>query len=181
MHGKLTVITGPMFSGKTEKLIHLIRIASDTGKLVVAYKPRIDNRYADDKIVSHSKLSFPAHAIINNHTIQSSLAAPHRPVGLVAIDEVQFFGPWMVEEALSLLQRGIDVMVSGLDLTYQGHPFGIMPELLCLADEIHKLAATCAKCGARATRSYRTAASAAAVLVGGAEAYEPRCLGCFSP
>ncbi len=179
MHGKLTVITGPMFSGKTEKLIHLIRIESDSGKLIEAFKPRIDNRYANDRIVSHSKLSFPAHAILSNESYASLVGT--LPVNLVAIDEIQFFAPWIVEEILNLLKRGIDVMTSGLDLTFQGHPFGVMPELLCLADEIHKLGATCAKCGLPATRSQRTVAVQSDVLVGGAEAYEPRCLSCFQP
>lgn len=177
MHGKLTVITGPMFSGKTERLIARLTEAYDSGKPVAAFKPKIDNRYSEDTIISHSKLAFPAKAIdVEGRVWMGHLAAMHEFVG---IDEVQFFKPWIVEEVLNLLRRGLDVVVSGLDLTFSGHPFGVMPELLCLADEIHKLGATCAKCGSMANRTFRTATSTDAVLVGGAESYEPRCLGCF--
>lgn len=179
MSGVFTVITGPMFSGKTESLIRLIRLASDSGKLVRAFKPRIDTRYVVDKIVSHSKLEYPALLLPTEKTLSTELVGDFPPVNLVAVDEVQFFGPWLVEQVLAVLLRGIDVIAAGLDLTYQGHPFGIMPELLCLADEIHKLGASCAKCGRRATRSHRTVAVDAAVLVGGAESYEARCLECF--
>jgi thymidine kinase len=179
VHGKLTVITGPMFSGKTETLIKVLANGSRRGGPLAAYKPAVDNRYAVDAIVSHSKKSFIAKALSLEEP--RALASEHPARALVGIDEVQFFRPWMVEEILRLLHCDIDVTVSGLDLTYQGQPFGIMPELLCLADEIHKLWAICAKCGLRASRTYRTAPVPAgeSVLVGGAEAYEARCLGCF--
>ncbi len=180
MHGKLTVITGPMFSGKTEKLIRLIRQESDSGKSIEVFKPKVDDRYAEDRIVSHSKLSVPAKPLLNPSSEQANEhLVTVASVNLVAFDEVQFFGRWVVEETSYLLQRGIDVMTSGLDLTFQGHPFGVMPDLLCLADVVYKLSATCARCGLPANRSFRTAPWEGAVLVGGSESYEPRCLGCF--
>lgn len=177
VRGQLTVFTGPMFSGKTEKLIEILTAKRAAGQVVAAFKPKLDNRYSEDTITSHSKLAFPAQAVsVEDPLWLGHLTAMH---DLAGIDEVQFFGPWIVGEITNLLVRGLDVVVSGLDLTFRGEPFGPMPQLLCLADEIHKLGATCARCGGRANRSQRTAASSDAVLVGGAESYEPRCLGCF--
>lgn len=164
-----------MFSGKTEKLIELLSETADLGGSVKAFKPKIDNRYATMEIASHSKLGFPAEPL----SVHGPSPFQGVQADLVGIDEAQFFEPWLIEDVLGLVRRGINVIASGLDLTFSGHPFGIMPELLCLADEIHKLGATCAKCGRPANRSYRTADSTAAVLVGGAESYEPRCLDCF--
>ena len=166
-----------MFSGKTEKLIERLHAAVSSGQIVAAFKPELDSRYSSNDIVSHSRRAFPATSIdVNQRIWLGHVCATH---DLVGIDEVQFFGPWIVDEVSNLLVRGIDVVVSGLDLTFKGEPFGSVPQLLCLADEIHKLGATCAKCGKPANRSQRTVESSDAVLVGGEEAYEPRCLGCF--
>jgi thymidine kinase len=166
-----------MFSGKTERLVERLIQATDHKHVVVALKPRLDDRYANDAIISHSGKSFPAQPIDTKEPCWlGCFTSMH---DLVGIDEVQFFGPWIVPQIENLLVRGVDVTVSGLDLTYKAEPFGVMPQLLCFADVIHKLCATCAKCGAPANRSRRTVESDAAVLVGGKEAYEPRCLGCF--
>jgi thymidine kinase len=164
-----------MFSGKTERLIHDLTSRAAAGKVVVAFKPLIDNRYSDSSIASHSKQTFPATAI--HVETPADLGPPVTDV--IGIDEVQFFGEWVVKRIQVSLRRGLDVVVSGLDLTYLDTPFGVMPELLCYADDVVKLRAICAKCGDPATRSFRTSTTVGPILIGGAEAYEPRCLACF--
>jgi thymidine kinase len=185
MPGQLTVITGPMFAGKTEALLHVIREATDLGKTVCAFKPRVDDRYSKDKIVSHSKQSYPATVIAGDVPLLSVFMG-HRHIDLVAVDEVQFFEHQLVEEIPDILETGRSVVVSGLDLTYEGRPFGIVPELLALADNVVKLSAKCARCGDKATRTYRTALTHSKyagpsdpAFIGGAETYEPRCFDCF--
>lgn len=176
MSGSLTVFCGPMFSGKTEGLIRALTILRSNGLQVVALKPKIDNRYSDADILSHSKKAFPAEAIPTEERVDLSYLQECNAVG---IDEVQFFGPWLIDEIKNLLAQGVDVSVSGLDLTFKGEPFGIMPHLLCLADDVFKLMSTCSKCSGMANRSHRKGSSGDAILVGGAESYEPRCLDCF--
>jgi thymidine kinase len=177
MHGRLEVYTGPMFSGKTEGLIRRLREQEGRGHLVAAFKPSIDNRYGSGGITSHTGGTFAAQAIsVKERIMLSDLSN----VDIVGIDEAQFFDPWLVDEVRGLLWAGADVVMSGLDLNCWGEPFGAMPQLLCLADVVHKLSAICGKCGAPANRSRRIAESRADVLVGGKEAYEPACLRCFS-
>lgn len=174
MRGRLEVISGPMFSGKTEELISRLRIAQGMGRMTKAYKPKIDGRYADDAIVSHKGNRFEAMPIESYTRIE----ADYEVIGL---DEVQFYEPGVVAHLMKLVRKGVRVIASGLDLTYLGEPFGPMPTLLSLADHVQKLHATCTKCGSEACRSQRIARSNAEILVGGAEAYEPRCLSCFDP
>lgn len=177
MSGTLTVFTGPMFSGKTESLIHSLLTLEKLGLQVIALKPKLDKRYSKKDIASHSKKFFPAEPLVT--TSRKDLGCYIGKYNTVGIDEVQFFDLWIVDEIKNLLANDVNVTVSGLDLTFKGEPFGVMPTLLCLADDVHKLMATCSSCGGLANRSHRTATSGAAVLVGGAEAYEARCLDCF--
>ncbi len=177
MSGTLTVFTGPMFSGKTEGLIRSLVILKSSGRQVVALKPLLDKRYSESDLLSHSKQFFPAEAIPTVEPKDLSYLIPD--YDMVGIDEVQFFGAWIVEEIKNLLHNDVHVTVSGLDLTFKGEPFGVMPYLLCLADDVHKLMSTCSQCKGLANRSHRTVSSGDAVLVGGAESYEPRCLDCF--
>lgn len=177
MSGSLTVFCGPMFAGKTEGLINALITLKSSGQQVVALKPLLDKRYSEGDLLSHSKKFFPAEAIPTEEPRNLSYLIPD--YNMVGIDEVQFFGAWIVDEIKNLLSHDVHVAVSGLDLTYKGEPFGVMPHLLCLADEVHKLMSTCSQCKGLANRSHRTVSSGDAVLVGGAESYEPRCLDCF--
>jgi thymidine kinase len=172
MSGRLEVVTGPMFSGKTERLIERLKVAQSLGHTVKAYKPKIDGRYATDAIVSHKGRRFEASPVD-----VTEIEGCHDTIGL---DEGQFFGDPVVEVVTRLVQKGVRVIISGLDLNCWGEPFGPMPTLLSLADDVMKLRATC-KCGADASRSQRIVSSAEAILVGGSESYEPRCLSCFDP
>ena len=185
MHGRLTVVTGCMFAGKTDKLIEIL---DKDPRQAAVFKPTLDRRYSTEEVVSHSGKRLEANLLPQEggaeplwRLLEDTTRGEDEPwFKLVGIDEVQFLGPWIVEEVVKLLLFNVDVVVSGLDLTFKGEPFGVMPQLLCYADVVHKLCATCSQCGAPATRSFRTAVSADAVLVGGAESYEPRCLTCFS-
>lgn len=172
----LTVFTGCMFAGKSEALILALQREMAEGRKVLAVKPSLDNRYSESEVVSHSGYRIPA----LNLDIQAPFECPP-DIEVVGVDEVQFFGPLMVEAITRLLQRGVKVLVSGLDLTAKGEPFGVMPQLLCLADTVTKLRATCARCGGSASRSQRTIVSTETVVVGGTSAYEPRCVRCFTP
>lgn len=164
-----------MFAGKTEELVRRVRAFEERGRKVQVYKPSLDTRYSVTEVVSHSGVRIAAHPIPVD-------PLPEIPVGdVIAFDEVQFFGPSLVGVVETLLRQGATVLVSGLDLTSGGEPFGIMPALLSLADEVKKLRATCSRCGSPANRSQRLVAADGEVWIGGAEAYEPRCRTCFSP
>lgn len=153
------------------------------GRTVEVFKPRIDTRYSEDEVVSHAGLRISAR-ILDEVPQFTAESAPN----VVGIDEAQFFGDHVVSVVESLLKLGSRVIVSGLDLTYQGKPFHPIPHLLALADEVVKLHAVCARCLGNASRSYRLVESPAEspsdgtnpIFVGGAESYEPRCLACFN-
>ena len=183
--GWLEVICGCMFAGKTEELIRRINVLSYAKKKIVIFKPRIDNRYSDTKIVSHSGASVDCIVVDNSHDILAYVNS-HNDVEVVAIDEVQFFDEKIVNVCDYLADLGKRVMVAGLDKDFRGEPFGVMPELLTRAEFVTKLTAVCAKCGAPATRTQRLINGKPAsfndpiVLVGATEHYEPRCRHCHS-
>jgi thymidine kinase len=164
-----------MFAGKTEELVRRIRDAEEQRLSVRVYKPSIDTRYGVNEIVSHSGVRIPATPIPIDPLPEIDSAE------VVAFDEVQFFGPTLLPVVERLLHAGNRVIVTGLDLTAAGEPFGIVPTLLALADEVTKLSATCSRCGEPANRSQRLISVEGQVWIGGAEAYEPRCRDCFSP
>src|SRR5574341_1552262 len=153
--GWLEVITGSMFSGKSEELIRRVRRAQIARQKVQLFKPRLDARYSDAEIVSHSEM--------------------------VAIDEGQFFVPSIVEVADTLANRGLRVIVAGLDQDYRGRPFEPMPQLMAIAEHVDKTLAVCVRCGAPANRSQRLVPTQDRVVVGGAGQYEARCRRCFNP
>jgi thymidine kinase len=170
--GRLEVLTGPMFAGKTSALMAKVRAARDVGLRVGVFKPHTDTRVSASEIRTHAGDRMEAiWAAPDGSTLPDDL-------DLVALDEAQFYTFEIVPRVLSLLGRGTTVIAAGLDLTSKEEPFGPMPALLALADEVVKLTAMCA-CGGRATRSYRKAASKATVLIGGADTYEARCKTCF--
>nr|WP_275939216.1 thymidine kinase [Polyangium spumosum] len=176
--GSVEVITGSMFSGKTEELIRRIKRAILARQRVQAFKPRIDDRYDAHRIVSHEAVSVEAVAVGTSASIEERVLDE---TDVVAIDEAQFFDRGIVEVCDKLANRGLRVIAAGLDQDYLGRPFPPMPELMAIAEEVTKVHAVCAVCGGPASRSQRLIPQATTVLVGGAESYEARCRGCFEP
>jgi thymidine kinase len=178
--GWLEVVCGPMFSGKSEEMIRRLRRAEIAGQRVVILKPRIDDRYDATDIVSH------AGARMRAVPISSAEDVPERAEGfdVVAIDEVQFLDHAIVAHALDLANRGVRVVVAGLDQDFRRLPFGPMPDLLSHAEFVDKLQAVCHRCGGPATTTQRLVDgqpapySGETVVVGAAEQYEARCRGC---
>ena len=179
--GWIEVISGCMFAGKTEELIRRINVLSYAKKNIIVFKPKIDNRYSDSEIVSHSGAKVPCLVVEKAQDILKKIEADTE---VVAIDEVQFFDKDIVEVCEYLADKGIRVMVAGLDKDFRGESFGEMPELLTRAEFVTKLTAVCAKCGAPATRTQRLVNGKPAgfedpiVMVGADESYEPRCRHC---
>ena len=179
--GWIDAICGGMFSGKTEELIHRIKRAQIARQKVQIFKPLIDDRYSPDQVASHSELRIDARVIQNPEEILSLLEDNTRIVG---IDEAQFFKPMIVEICHRLANRGLRVIVAGLDLDYRGMPFGPMPLLMATAEMVTKMSAICTSCGNPASRTQRLedrTADRDQVLVGATEFYEARCRRCFEP
>jgi thymidine kinase len=174
--GWIEVIVGSMYSGKTEELIRRLRRAQIARQKVEIFKPRIDDRYARDQIVSHSDQRIPSRAVKNARDV---LRFAHE-AQVIGIDEGQFLGPGLVSVCQTLAARGKRVIVAGLDQDYLGRPFEPMPELLATAEYITKTLAICVVCGAPANRTYRKVRRAGRVVVGGADLYEARCRRCFA-
>ena len=167
-----------MFSGKSEELIRRVRRAQIARQKVQIFKPRVDARYADDHIVSHSEMKLPSQVVEKACEIPP-LVAPDTEV--VGIDEGQFFDQSLVQVADALANRGLRVIVAGLDQDYRGRPFEPMPQLMAVAEYVDKTLAVCMRCGAPANRSQRLVHAADRVVVGGAGEYEARCRACFQP
>ena len=173
-HGAIEVICGPMFSGKTEELIRRVKRAQIAKQRVQIFKPAIDVRYDETKVVSHSSQQIHSEPVDSSIEILMKLKDSTR---IVAIDEVQFFDDDIVKVVSKLAARGYRVICAGLDLDYKAIPFGPMPMLLALADQVQKIQAICTVCGAPATRSQRLSDSQQKVLLGEADKYEARCRG----
>lgn len=185
--GRLEVICGSMFSGKTEELMRRLRRAEFAKQNVLTIKHVIDNRKNHSCIVSHDGKERLACAIENAYdSIQGITTLADNSINVVGIDEVQFFPKEIVDVVMRLVQGGKRVIVSGLDLDFRGEPFGIMPDLLSLADEVTKLKAICVLCGKEAHHSQRILNGKPAsyddpvIMVGASESYEARCRDCFS-
>ena len=174
--GTVEVITGSMFSGKTEELIRRLKRALLARQRVQAFKPRIDDRYDPTRIVSHQAVSVDAVAVSTSASLEERV---DEETQVIAIDEAQFFDRGIVEVCERLANRGIRVIAAGLDQDYLGRPFAPMPELMAIAEEVTKVHAVCTVCGGAASRSQRLIPQAETVLVGGAECYEARCRLCF--
>jgi thymidine kinase len=176
--GWIEVITGSMFSGKSEELIRRLRRAQIARQRVQIFKPEIDGRYSQEHIVSHSDMRIDAELVRNADAILDRLLPRTEVVG---IDEGQFFDVRLVAVANLLANSGKRVIVAGLDTDYLGQPFEPMPQLLAVAEYITKTLAICMRCGNPANHTQRLVASTDRVVVGGAEAYEARCRKCFEP
>lgn len=177
-YGRLEVITGPMFCGKTDELIRRLRRATIARQNVVVFKPGFDLRYEKEKVKSHAGNEYDA------IPIESASEIPQRldnDVTVVAVDEAQFFREDIAQVCQDLVDRGLRVIVAGLDMDFRGEPFGHMPTLLAQAEEVDKLYAICMECGEKATRTQRLVDGEPAdyndpvVIVGAAEMYEARC------
>ncbi len=172
--GWIEVICGSMFSGKTEELIRRLKRVKIANLKAEIFKPAIDIRYDEVKIVSHDENKVHSTPVSNSQNIL--LLA--QDANVVGIDEAQFFDPEIVKVCEELAVRGMRVIVAGLDMDYKGNPFGPMPQLLAIADYITKLHAICVKCGNIANVSYRKVQSGGQVLLGEKDLYEPRCRVC---
>lgn len=175
--GWIEVITGCMFSGKTEELIRRLNRARYARQTVVIVKPRIDARYAPDSVVSHSRQELRAIAIDEAQEIFEHAAN----VDVVGIDEAQFLGAPLVPVVERLANEGRRVIIAGLDQDFLGRPFEPMPHLMAVAEYVTKNLAICMRCGNPADRSQRLVRREATVVVGGTETYEARCRRCFDP
>ncbi len=179
--GRIELICGSMFSGKTEELIRRLRRAQIAKQTVQVFKPAIDNRYHGEKVTSHNGMNFEALPVASAAEIRQALEAE---TTVVAIDEVQFFDPGIVELCEELAHEGKRVICAGLDTDFRGVPFGPMPDLMARAEEVAKLHAICVVCGEDASRTQRlidgqpAAYDDPVVLVGAAEVYEARCRQC---
>lgn len=174
--GCIEVVCGSMFSGKTEELIRRIRRAQFANQKIAIFKPAIDTRYSDVKVVSHD-----AHSVVSEPVSDASvmLAVPD-DVEVVGVDEAQFFGENLVEVCQELANRGKRVIVAGLDTDFLGKPFGPMPALMAVAEDVQKVHAICVKCGALANHSHRLNKSEDLVLLGVQDIYEPLCRECYN-
>jgi thymidine kinase len=176
--GWIEVVCGPMFSGKSEELIRRLRRAEIARQRVQIFKPRIDERYSGDHIVSHSELRIRSEAVKDAAEMMERVDLRTEIIG---IDEAQFLGPEAVDAVVRLADMSKRVIIAGLDTDYLGRPFHPMPELLAVADEITKTLAICMQCGNPAKHTQRLVLSEELVVVGAAGMYEARCRRCFEP
>ena len=169
--GILTVLTGPMFAGKTDTLITMASALEDDARKV--YYPEIDTRYEAGYVTAHNGRKVLAEPV--DLRLEKVEGAQN-----VFLDEAQFLTDVAaLDKVISLIRAGSNVVVAGLDLDYHEKPFGLMPQFMVRANKVLKIRGICAHCGDPSTRTYRTSKKRAIVLVGGEEAYEPRCLDCF--
>jgi thymidine kinase len=176
--GWIEVITGSMFSGKSEELIRRLRRAQIARQKVQIFKPVVDNRFGDDHIVSHSEMRIASENVRSSAEI---LQGVHEETEVVGIDEGQFFDAGLPAVCNTLADSGKRVIVAGLDQDYLGRPFEPMPQLLAIAEYITKTLAICVVCGDPANHTQRLVASSDRVLVGASGLYEARCRRCFDP
>jgi thymidine kinase len=175
--GRLEVICGPMFAGKTTELMRRIGHAESLGLAVAVLRPSRDTRSMHDSIETHDGQRHQA-----RETLHAGLVAAHAgSAPVIAIDEAHFFGEPLLQPCMALVAEGRRVIVAGIDLDHFGLLFEPFPALLAAAHEVVRLQGTCARCGAPSTRTQRLVASTARIVVGGAESYEPRCAACFAP
>ncbi|MCM1372716.1 MAG: thymidine kinase [Bacteroides sp.] len=174
--GRIEVICGSMFSGKTEELIRRMKRAIFARQKVEIFKPSLDTRYSEEDIVSHEGNSIPSTPIDSS----ASILLMSQGYDVIGIDEAQFFDPHIVDVCNQLANQGIRVIVAGLDLDFKGKPFGPMPDLLAIADEVSKVHAICVRCGALAYVSHRLVDVDKQVLLGEKLEYEPLCRECYA-
>jgi thymidine kinase len=175
-YGVVEVICGSMFSGKTEELIRRLKRAQFANQKIQIFKPTVDNRFSETDVVSHDLHSFPCTPIKDPERM---LKVPD-DVEVIGIDEAQFFDDSIVEVCQKLADSGKRVIIAGLDMDYQGKPFGPMPALMAIAEDVQKVHAICVRCGNLANRSHRLTGSRKLVVIGEKDVYEPLCRNCFN-
>lgn len=175
--GWIEIVTGCMFSGKSEELIRRLKRAQIANQSVVCFKPKKDDRYADEQVVSHDKNAQESIPIEDSREI---LQHVEQFTNVVGIDEAQFFDEEIVNITQKLALTGKRVVVAGLDLDFRGMPFGPMPALMAVAEYVTKVHAICPHCGNLATHSYRLSEETETVVIGEKDKYEPRCRMCYS-
>ncbi len=173
--GRIEVVCGSMFSGKTEELIRRMKRAKFARQKVEIFKPALDTRYSEEEVVSHDS----NHILSTPIESSASILLLATDVDVVGIDEAQFFDEELVTVCNELARRGTRVIVAGLDMDYMGKPFGPMPALMAIADDVTKVHAICVRCGSLAYVSHRTVESDKLVLLGEKAEYEPLCRECY--
>jgi thymidine kinase len=179
--GRIEVIVGPMFSGKSEELIRRLKRARIARQRVACFKPDIDLRYHRTAIASHSSQTHEAMTVANVERLREELYPQLKDVEVIGIDEAQFFDDGIIPLSMELVHLGKRVLIAGLDTTFTAEPFGPIPALMAIADEVTKLSAVCMQCGAPAIHTQRLGQSQELVVVGAAGLYEARCRACFKP
>lgn len=175
--GRMELVCGPMFAGKTTMLIKRLRAAREAGEAVVVVKPARDTRYGVERIVTHDGAALDARPIRTTAELIPAVAA----ATVVGVDEAHFFDASLAEECQLLSRRGVRVIVAGVDLDHRGCWFDVMAALRRIADEVTCVEAVCARCGTPARFTQRLVAGDDRIIVGGAGDYEPRCERCFQP
>ncbi len=174
--GCIEVICGSMFSGKTEELIRRLKRAQFAKQKIEIFKPTVDKRYSDLDVVSHDLHKIPC-TPIKDPARMLNVAAD---VEVVGVDEAQFFDESLVQVCQTLANRGVRVIVAGLDTDYLGKPFGPIPGLMAIAEDVQKVHAICVRCGNLANHSHRLSRSKKLVVLGEKDVYEPLCRECFN-
>jgi thymidine kinase len=173
--GWIEVIAGSMFSGKTEELIRRIRRAQYAQQKVEIFKPAVDTRYSKEDVVSHNEISIQSTAVTSANTILMLT----QDADVIGIDEAQFFDEGIIDVCNELANQGKRVIVAGLDMDFKGKPFGPMPGLFAIAEDITKVHAICLQCGDLAQYSHRKVPNQERVLLGETDTYEPLCRTCY--
>jgi thymidine kinase len=179
--GRIEVITGPMFSGKSEELIRRLKRARIARQRVACYKPDIDLRYHRTSIASHSSQTHDATTVATVEDLKAALFPQLAEIDVIGIDEAQFFDTRLIPLSVELVHLGKRVVMAGLDTTFNAEPFGPIPALMAIADEVTKLSAVCMVCGQPAIHTQRLGQSQELVVVGAAGVYEARCRAHFEP
>ncbi len=174
--GSIEVVCGSMFSGKTEELLRRLKRAKIAKQRVEIFKPCIDTRYSETEVVSHDNNSILSTPVESSQNIPLMVG----DVDVVGIDEAQFFDNGIIEVCTELARSGYRVIIAGLDMDFKGVPFGPMPALMAIADDVTKVHAVCVRCGAPAYISHRLVAGDSQVLLGETDKYEPICRHCFN-
>jgi len=174
--GWIEVICGSMFSGKTEELIRRLKRAEFAKQAILLFKPILDNRYSEGNVMSHQGSSLQAIGVSDSSEIMNHWKGER----IVAIDETQFFDPGIIAVCTALSNKGVRVLIAGLDMDYKGIPFGSMPQLMAIAEYVTKVHAICVSCGNLAQFSHRIVDDKDLVLLGAVDSYKPLCRSCFN-
>lgn len=175
-NAQIQLICGPMFSGKTTHLLNAVNEYRAAGQKVFVFKPKLDNRYAEEAVVSHDKKEVEAYPVSKSMEILDY----YMNADVIAVDEVQFFDEKITEVCEKMANDGKTVVVAGLDMDYLGQPFGAIPQLMVVADEVKKLNSVCAFCSGRARFSHRVSEDNGVVVLGEKDKYVPLCRSCYN-